>query len=368
MSVSARALVLAFAAGMVATAASAQSPLSENYRAYISGAGGINMIPESSATVQVGALAPSSEQFDFDMGWAAAGAVGMFLPHGFRVEVEGAYRHNKYDTTSFVGGVTGQIALIQITGTADGTLEGWSAMVNAIKDIDTGSNITPYLGAGVGVANRHLEFNCNTPLTCSMDDKDSGLAYQGIAGISVALSEQLQLFADYRYFATSNLDYTNVAGGNVSVTGLDDRNHTVMLGLRLGLGKKAPPPAPVVQAPAPKNYLVFFDFDQSVLTAEAKAIIAEAAKDAQTGKATRLDVTGHTDRSGSDAYNLGLSERRANAVKAELIALGVPESAISVTWRGESEPLVATEDGVREPQNRRASIMITYPAPTAAAQ
>jgi outer membrane protein OmpA-like peptidoglycan-associated protein len=42
------------------------------------------------------------------------------------------------------------------------------------------------------------------------------------------------------------------------------------------------------------------------------------------------------------------------------VSLGVPESAIQISWKGESEPLVATADGVREPQNRRASITINF--------
>ncbi len=134
------------------------------------------------------------------------------------------------------------------------------------------------------------------------------------------------------------------------------RNHTVMGGVRLAFGEKAAP-APVV-APQPKNYLVFFDFDKSNLRQDAQEIVATAAKDAIDGKAVSLDVVGHADRSGSDEYNMGLSERRANTVKGELVTLGVPESAIRITWKGESEPLVATADGVREPQNRRASITI----------
>ncbi|HET6224341.1 MAG TPA: OmpA family protein, partial [Dongiaceae bacterium] len=60
--------------------------------------------------------------------------------------------------------------------------------------------------------------------------------------------------------------------------------------------------------------------------------------------------------SGSASYNVGLSERRAQAVAAELAANGVPQADIAVDWKGETEPLVPTGDGVREPQNRRAVI------------
>ena len=69
-----------------------------------------------------------------------------------------------------------------------------------------------------------------------------------------------------------------------------------------------------------------------------------------------IAVAGHTDTSGSAAYNLGLSARRAEAVRQALVAGGVPADAIMTDSFGESDPLVPTPDGVREPSNRRAEI------------
>ncbi|HAJ48554.1 MAG TPA: cell envelope biogenesis protein OmpA, partial [Alphaproteobacteria bacterium] len=66
-------------------------------------------------------------------------------------------------------------------------------------------------------------------------------------------------------------------------------------------------------------------------------------------------ITGHADTSGTNAYNIGLSERRAFAVKDELVRLGAT-AQILTTAKGETELLVQTADGVREPQNRRATI------------
>jgi outer membrane protein OmpA-like peptidoglycan-associated protein len=65
--------------------------------------------------------------------------------------------------------------------------------------------------------------------------------------------------------------------------------------------------------------------------------------------------------SGTAAYNQKLSVRRADAVKAELVRLGVPAASITAIGRGESNPLVPTADGVREPQNRRVEIQIQRP-------
>ena len=73
---------------------------------------------------------------------------------------------------------------------------------------------------------------------------------------------------------------------------------------------------------------------------------------------TRIEVAGHADRSGTPAYNQRLSQRRADAVAAELVRQGIARNEIAVSAYGESRPLVPTADGVREPQNRRVEIVL----------
>jgi outer membrane protein OmpA-like peptidoglycan-associated protein len=101
---------------------------------------------------------------------------------------------------------------------------------------------------------------------------------------------------------------------------------------------------------------VFFDFDRSDITPEASSVIGEAVNTARSAGSVRVLVTGHTDTVGSASYNQALSERRASAVKAEMVSRGLPESEIATVGRGFSDPLVNTGPGVREPQNRRAVI------------
>jgi OOP family OmpA-OmpF porin len=71
-------------------------------------------------------------------------------------------------------------------------------------------------------------------------------------------------------------------------------------------------------------------------------------------------VVGHTDLSGSPAYNVRLSERRAKAVADALVGQGVNAGALQVDWKGETMPAVATADGVKEPLNRRSTIDINF--------
>jgi outer membrane protein OmpA-like peptidoglycan-associated protein len=142
--------------------------------------------------------------------------------------------------------------------------------------------------------------------------------------------------------------------------------NSVMLGLRYQIFNPppmapAPAPAPVAAAPAPapaKTYLVFFDWDKSSLTPRATEIIAEAASDSKSTSVTTIDVSGYTDTSGTPVYNQGLSERRAQAVAAQLVTDGVPAGEIETHAYGETHLLVPTGPGVREPQNRRVDIVL----------
>jgi len=119
----------------------------------------------------------------------------------------------------------------------------------------------------------------------------------------------------------------------------------------------APPPPPAVVLPA-RQFMVFFDFDKSNLTQEAREIVTAAVKTAKDRGAVRIIVTGHTDTVGSLRYNQALSERRANSVKTEMVKQGMDGTMIATVGKSFTDPLVQTGPGVREPQNRRAVIDI----------
>jgi outer membrane protein OmpA-like peptidoglycan-associated protein len=115
----------------------------------------------------------------------------------------------------------------------------------------------------------------------------------------------------------------------------------------------------VIPHPAfPSPFMVFFDWDGTTLSQQALATVKQAAIFFKTKGDARIAVTGHTDTSGPQAYNIALSLRRANAVKAALVRDGVPAQAITVTGAGEKGPLVPTGREVREPQNRRVEFAI----------
>jgi opacity protein-like surface antigen len=311
-----KALMAAAALVALPVVAQAQSPSSGFY---IGAEGGLNWLLNTTIANQ--SVTPQT-------GFAAGGVIGYDFV-GPRVELEGMYRSNN-TSQSFVSGSRGLVSSINQV----------SAMANLLYDFAPGSTITPYIGAGAGVA---------------FVDGDSSLgstqfAYQGIVGLGWNVDTNFRINLDGRYYGTSN----PTTGGS----SWSNNNFTVMLGLVLKFGPPAPAAAVVekpVQAP---SFMVFFDWDRSNLSPQALSTIKQAA-DAfkSTGKA-RITATGHTDRSGPESYNMALSLRRANTVKDALVRNGVPATAIAVVGRGESMPLVPTADGVREPQNRRVEIVI----------
>jgi outer membrane protein OmpA-like peptidoglycan-associated protein len=122
----------------------------------------------------------------------------------------------------------------------------------------------------------------------------------------------------------------------------------------------APPPmvetAPPPQCSITMPIVIYFGWDIDTPPPESDAVVAQTVQSMNTCGWHSLSLAGHADRSGSDRYNMALSQRRANNVAAKLTGAGLPGEAISVKAFGESSPAVDTPDGVREPLNRRVEI------------
>ena len=277
-----------------------------------------------------------------------------------RAEIEGGLRTA---TVSKVGGLEG-----------GGTVSSDDMMVNGVYQFLTDSKWHPFVGVGVGTS--FLTFkSIQQSHATNYSGNDWVLAYQGFGGLSYDLAPSLSVSAQYRYFTTDDATVHSVPGNQALKAGY--ASHGILIGMNYKFGAPAPvqeeaapapmpmaapapAPAPVVK-PAPvmmKNFLVFFDFDKADITPEASKIITQAAVASKNPGITRVALTGHTDLAGSDKYNQALSLKRAEAVKAALVRQGVPAAEISVVAKGKSDPLVATKDGVREPQNRRVEIVL----------
>jgi outer membrane protein OmpA-like peptidoglycan-associated protein/opacity protein-like surface antigen len=315
----------------------------------------------------------------YDMGW-------------WRLEGELGYKRASIDNFNVAAPAGTYPINTAAAFSADGHVRVMSAMVNALVDFGDENGLSGYVGVGGGYADvKHsLDLFQTTvtgtpPVTTTVDnsfsDGDGGLAYQVIAGIRTALSPTLDVGLKYRFFHAPNVDFIDNRDASYSTA---FRSHSLLASLVYNFAPPPPPPPPVVVAPPPPPpatqtcpdgsvilqteacpapavvqagpFIVFFDWDKSDITPEAAAILDNAAAAyQQTGKA-QVMLAGHADRSGSASYNVGLSQRRADAVRAYLAGRGVADGAMSTAAFGEERPLVQTEDGVREPQNRRVEI------------
>lgn len=173
-----------------------------------------------------------------------------------------------------------------------------------------------------------------------------GTSFEVGGGMTVALSDRFSLYAE--------VDYTiPFDAGAESLQGL--------VGVRYDLSDI---PDPIVETTLPvvpvaqSAFIVFFDWDRANLTAEANSVLDDVVVAANQNGYASVRLDGYTDLSGPDQYNLGLSNRRANAVANGLIARGIAPDEIVVRGYGETNPLVPTPNGVREAQNRRVEIFL----------
>ena len=106
------------------------------------------------------------------------------------------------------------------------------------------------------------------------------------------------------------------------------------------------------------TFMLFFDWGKGDIRRDDEAILDQVAEAWRARTGQRLRLTGHTDRSGGAIFNRQAGMERAKAVRLALEKRGIPRDAMSITSFGEDRPLVPTEDGVREVQNRRVEIVI----------
>jgi outer membrane protein OmpA-like peptidoglycan-associated protein len=104
---------------------------------------------------------------------------------------------------------------------------------------------------------------------------------------------------------------------------------------------------------------VLFDYDKAVLKPAGIQALAPVVKELREQPSLRASIVGHTDSDGSDAYNLGLSKRRAESVRNYLVAQGIAASRLTTDWKGEREPVAPNTTAEGKAQNRRVVITLS---------
>ncbi len=121
------------------------------------------------------------------------------------------------------------------------------------------------------------------------------------------------------------------------------------------------PVAEVVEPLASKVVIsadTFFDFDKYNLKPEGKQVLDQVAQQAKDINLETVIAVGYTDSIGTQQYNLGLSERRANTVKEYLVSQGIPADRIYTEGKGKLDPIATNKTAAGRAQNRRVEIEI----------
>jgi outer membrane protein OmpA-like peptidoglycan-associated protein/opacity protein-like surface antigen len=364
-----------------AAATLAVAPAAHAYQGFYGAIGaGLNYLQPDQDVESVGYTPAFDSEADYRNGIGVYTALGYDWGNKYRGELEFAYRQN--DTRHYAGDGLGFSGWF-----ADGDLQSYSIMLNLIRDFDTGGALTPYVGFGAGgasfknqVTGPDIGFG-----TLVIDDSTKRLVYQAIAGVAVNLADGLALDLSYRYFrAFGTPKFDGTIDGVPATIRHDYDTHSLFAGLRWNFGASAAPAATQYKdcwdgssVPAasecppqltestganldPVNVIVYFDYDKSNLTPEASNLIKEAAARALANDVDTVVVSGHADRSGGSAYNQALSERRGSVVRDALVANGIAADKIRMEAYGEDKPAKPTEDGVREPLNRRTEVVISF--------
>jgi outer membrane protein OmpA-like peptidoglycan-associated protein len=301
------------------------------------------------------------------------GGIGIRINPMFRTDItiDGIKRLNIEGRNAGVTGVTSSAHVSSVVGLVNGYFDLNGVWPNVF------GRFQPYIDAGVGIARNDLSRTSfagpfgaiGSPSVNSHAFTD--FAWGAGAGVAYAVAPHMLVDLSYKYLDLGDMHSgTTLSIGaakvNTARMSAELKAHTVMVGFRYEFGgaPPAPPPTPVVAPPAPppaavapqsQVFIVFFEFDKSSLTPDARRVVDNAAAAYKSGK-SGVAIAGYTDLSGTQQYNLALSKRRADTVKAALVRDGVPASAIDESWHGKENPRVPTAEGVREPQNRRVEI------------
>jgi OOP family OmpA-OmpF porin len=241
-------------------------------------------------------------------------------------------------------------------------------------------NIRPFLAGGIGALSHRR-----------IGDEGTGLSLSYGAGLALRFAEHWSGRAQYIF----RHDVDGASNPyNESYT-----DSILSIGLSYDFGGKAPPPPPPAERTAPpppppnpdldgdgvlnqhdkcpntrpgavvdldgceveaviELQGVHFDFDKATLKPEAKIILNEAAALLNQHERVVVEVAGHTDSIGTDAYNQGLSERRANSVRDYLVEKGVRASRLTAKGYGESMPVASNDTSEGRAENRRVELIV----------
>jgi outer membrane protein OmpA-like peptidoglycan-associated protein len=257
----------------------------------------------------------------------------------------------------FQPGASGSTAKTEVVPLSLLAMGRWPLLVS--KEFPKGQ-LQPYLGVGPGFFITHA----STP-GFSDTSKEAGLDFR--TGAQWLFTPRVGSFVEYRLTHVGTTFRDQGVREETSLT-----THHFLIGMAYHFEKAAPPPPPppppppVAQAPPPppptKEKIVLravhFDFDKADIRPDAQPILDEATRILKERGDIHVVVAGHTDSRGSDAYNIELSKRRAEAVMRYLVDHGIAASRITGQGFGERQPVASNDTAEGRAENRRVELHV----------
>jgi len=189
------------------------------------------------------------------------------------------------------------------------------------------------------------------------DALDLGAAYQSRGLIDRALPLLKQAAESGRGLPVAEV--TDPADQGKTIEQIAKKNLRLAGFDEYGIPFARPRPQATSAMPRQAVFHLLFEFGKADLTPAAREMIFYAAAQALGDQSATVRIIAHTDAVGSDVYNLRLSQRRADMVSSALQVVGVSAARIIAMGVGKYGPLEPTVEGIREPQNRRAEILVS---------
>ncbi|WP_413989231.1 outer membrane protein [Labrys okinawensis] len=194
---------------------------------YLRGTGGVSL-PASPSLRPYAVPGVTTTGEDLHAGWAVGGAIG-YQWGWLRSDISLDYLGRRNFSERFAG-----VCGTGCNGTLKGEFSAVPMLANFYYDIGTWKGITPYLGAGLGVA--HLQWDdlkCSGPCSAASGEGHWRFAWQVGAGVSYAVSEKVSLDADYRLLDLGKAGAGSMSGGNVAASTIWDNELRISLRYKL---------------------------------------------------------------------------------------------------------------------------------------
>ena len=224
----------------MASTALASPALAKDDSWYIGAEFGSMLVEDSEFDVNDGA---STHEVNHDYGFDGGGYVGYDFG-GFRLEAEVSYRQADLDSVEagptglpVGGGVVAPAGIYTVGGDASAL----SFMLNGLLDFGDDDGLQGYVGGGIGVARTSYEVTPFANFSSTVDDSDSGLAYQALAGIRAPLTDSIDVGLRYRFFRATEVELVDLGGNTLED---DFTSHSLMGTLEFNFGEPAAPPPP----------------------------------------------------------------------------------------------------------------------------